>query len=56
MINEHPPVSRYYNRDPDIKALNGRGCISHGSTLQKMWAFTLNLAGHCSAMVLALIY
>ena len=58
MINKHPPVSRYYNRDPDIQALKGSGCISHGSTLQllncKMWALALNLAGHCSIMVLAL--
>ena len=33
MINKPPPFNRDYNRDPNIKALKGRGFINHGSTL-----------------------
>ena len=33
MINHPPPVSGEYNRNPNIKALKGRGPIHHGSTV-----------------------
>ena len=33
MITKHPPLNRDYNRDPGIKARNGRGFIDHGSTV-----------------------
>ena len=34
LINKPPPLNRD-NRDPNIKALKGRGFINHGSTLPK---------------------
>ena len=33
MINKPPPLNGDYDRDPNIKALKGRGFINHGSTL-----------------------
>ena len=33
MINTPPPLTRGYNRDPNLKALERRGYINHGSTL-----------------------
>ena len=30
MINKPPPLSRDYNRDPNIKALTQKGFINHG--------------------------
>ena len=29
----NPPLSRDYNRDPNIEALKKKGFINHGSTL-----------------------
>ena len=33
LINRSPPLHRDCNRDPSIKALKRRGCITQGSTL-----------------------
>ena len=34
--NKPPPLNRYYNGDPNNWALEGGGCINHGSTLGQL--------------------
>ena len=33
MINRPPPLNRDYNRDPNSRAIRGRGFINHGFAL-----------------------
>ena len=33
VINKPPPLNKDYHRDPNIKALERKGFINHGSTL-----------------------